>query len=158
MTRNVTRSLALIAILAFAASSALHAAEKLSTIHFIVLKDNNGKPVRNASVILHPIDEGKQKRNGLELKADGEGKCMFDGLPYGKWRIQVLAHGLQTYGEDYDIAKDDVEITIKLKTPQDQYSIYRDNPPAEGAKPDAKKDDAPKDGPPKDAPKADSPK
>ena len=158
---TMTRRLARIALLALACSSGLFAAEKLSTVRFIVLKDNNGKPVRNASVILHPMDEGKQKRNGLELKADGEGKCSFDGLPYGKWRIQVLARGLQTYGEDYDIAKDEMEITIKLKTPQEQYSIYKDNPApsAGGDKDKSDKKDTPKpDAPKADAPKADVPK
>ncbi len=141
---SMTRRLAILALLALALSPALYAAaEKLSTVHFIVLKDASGKPVRNASVVLHPIEEGKQKRNGLELKADGEGKCSFDGLPYGRWRIQVLAHGLQTYGEDFDINKDDVEITIKLKTPQEQYSIYKQTPAADAPK-DAPKPDAPK--------------
>ena len=43
-------------------------------------------------------------------------------------RVQVLAHGFQTFGEDYNIDKSKVEITIKLKRPQGQYSVYEDHP------------------------------
>ena len=119
-----------------------------SWIYFTVTKDDNGKPVRNAAVILHPVnDGGKQERGGLELKTDPDGKCNIDGIPYGKLRIQVLAHGFQTYGEDFDVEKTKTEIAIKLKRPQGQFSIYDDraqdsngapkqaDPPADGKKP-----------------------
>jgi Carboxypeptidase regulatory-like domain len=102
-------------------------------VYFTVVKDDNGKPVRNAAVIMHPVNEkGRQERGGLELKTDPEGKANFDGVPYGPLRVQVLARGFQTFGEDYNIEKDKTEITIKLKRPQGQFSIYDDpggNPP-----------------------------
>jgi hypothetical protein len=69
---------------------------------------------------------GKQRANGVELKADNEGKASFGSLPYGKIRVQVLAPGLQTFGEDYEIKEKTREIEIKLKKPQSQYSIYDD--------------------------------
>jgi Carboxypeptidase regulatory-like domain len=119
-----------------------------SWVYFTVVKDDNGKPVRNAAVILHPVAEsGKQERGGLELKTDPEGKANLDGVPLGKLRIQVLAHGFQTYGEDFDIEKPKTEIMIKLKRPQGQFSVYDDrasdasgapkqaSPPAESKKP-----------------------
>ena len=93
--------------------------EPTSWLYFVVVKDDNGKPVRNAAVIMHPVTaKGKQSRGGLELKTSAEGKCDFDGVPYGVLRVQVLAHGFQTYGEDFDIQKPKTEITIKLKQPQ----------------------------------------
>src|SRR5580693_10132878 len=96
-----------------------------SVLNFVVLKEDNGKPVRNAAVIMHPVSSrGKQERGGLELKTDAEGKTSFDGIPYGKLRVQVLAPGYQTYGEDFDINKPKMDFTIKLKRPQSQYSIY----------------------------------
>lgn len=114
-------------------------------IHFTVVKDENGKPIRNAAVVMHPVNTGgKQERGGMELKTNPEGKADYDGVPYGKLRVQVLAPGFQTYGEDFDIEKDKAEITVKLKRPQGQYSVYDDHP-AEPAKqnppppPDAKK-------------------
>src|SRR5580698_76251 len=100
-----------------------------SWLNFVVVKDDNGKPVRSASVIMHPVNtHGKQSRGGLELKTDADGKTSFDGIPYGTLRVQVLASGFQTFGEDYDIDKGKMDITIKLKHPQGQYSIYQDHP------------------------------
>ena len=118
--------------------------EPTSWLYFNVIKDDNGKPVRNAAVIMHPVNtSGKQGRGGLELKTDPEGKANFDGIPYGKLRVQVLASGFQTYGEDFDIDKAKTEITIKLKRPQGQYSVYEDhpNPPAAQQTPPAEQND-----------------
>ena len=103
--------------------------EPLATLTFLVLRDENDKPIRNAAVVMHPVDEtGKQERGGLELKTDPEGKASYDGVPYGKLRIQVLAPGFQTYGEDYQVSQPSMDITIKLKRPSKQYSIYDDHP------------------------------
>jgi hypothetical protein len=96
-----------------------------SSITFAVFKDDNGKPVRNAAVILHPVAQhGKQARGGFELKTNSEGKAESDGIPYGMLRVQVIAPGFQTFGEDYAIDQPQKEITIRLKRPQGQYSIY----------------------------------
>ena len=111
----------------------------------MVLKDYNGKPIRNAGVVMHPVNEkGKQSRGGLELKTDAEGRASFDGVPYGTLRVQVLAQGFQTFGEDYEINQPEMEITVKLKRPQGQYSIYDDHS-AEKKKDEGsdKKDEAP---------------
>jgi hypothetical protein len=101
----------------------------LSTVSFVVVRDENGKPIRNAAVVVHAVDDGgKQERGGIELKTDTDGKAEYDGIPYGKMRVQVLATGFQTYGDDYDIGKPSVDITIKLKRPTRQYSIYEEHP------------------------------
>ena len=71
--------------------------EPTSNVRFSVIRDYNGKPIRNASVVLHPVGKkGKQERSGLQLKTDSEGNTNFDGVPYGPLRIQVLAPGFQT--------------------------------------------------------------
>ena len=108
-----------------------------SWVNFVVIKDDNGKPVRNAAVIMHPVTKGKQQHGGMELKTDAEGKANFDGAPYGPLRIQVLAQGFQTYGEDFEIDKPKMEFTIKLKRPQGQYSVYDDHPKDQGKDPGA---------------------
>jgi len=101
----------------------------LASMNFLVVRDENDKPVRNAAVVMHPVDEdGKQQKNGLELKTDAEGKASFDGVPYGKLRIQVLAQGFQTYGEDFDVDKPSLDVTVKMKRPARQYSIYEEHP------------------------------
>ena len=97
----------------------------MSNMHFVVLRDYNGKPIRNAAVVLHPVtNKGKQSKGGLELKTGDDGRATIDGIPYGPLRVQVLAPGFQTFGEDYDINKPETEITVKLKRPGAQYSIY----------------------------------
>ena len=99
--------------------------EQLAEINFVVVKDDNGQPVRNASVVLHPVGKsGKQARGGYELKTDPDGKGSFSGVPFGTLRVQVIAPGFQTYGEDFAINQKEQAITIKLKRPEKQYSIY----------------------------------
>ena len=101
---------------------------QVSSTSFTVLKDETGKPVRNAAVVLHPVDKnGRQMKSGFELKTDADGKTHFDGIPYGPLRVQVIAHGFQTFGDDYQINQPDQEITIRLKRPQQQLSIYQDS-------------------------------
>jgi hypothetical protein len=91
---------------------------------------------------MHPVKKnGKQKNSGLQLKTNTDGKTSFDGIPYGVLRVQVLAQGFQTYGEDYDVNKAEMEFVIRLKRPQGQYSIYEDHPEAkkdEGKPPEQK--------------------
>ena len=96
-----------------------------SSLSFVVLKDDTGKPIRNAAVVLHLVGQhGKQAKGGFELKTDNQGKSHFDGIPYGTLEVQVIADGFQTYGGDYNVNQAEQEITIRLKRPQGQYSIY----------------------------------
>lgn len=112
-----------------------------SSLNFVVLKDDNGKPVRNAAVILHPVAEhGKQSRGGFELKTNAEGKTESDGIPYGMLRVQVIAHGFQTFGQDYTINQPEQEVVIRLKRPQGQYSIYENHPDSSTSQPKDKPD------------------
>jgi len=97
----------------------------MSSVRFVVVRETDGKPVRNADVVLHPVKrKGKQANGEMELKTDADGKASIDGIPYGPLRVQVLAPHFQTFGEDYEINKPEIEFTIKLKHPGGQYSIY----------------------------------
>ena len=117
------------AITVLLASVAAFAQDDTAMLNFQVLRDYNGKPIRNASVVMHPVQKnGKQSKGGLQIKTDGEGKASFDGAPYGKLRVQVLDPGFQTFGADYDIDKPTLEITVKMKRPAGQYSIYEEHP------------------------------
>jgi len=96
-----------------------------SRIEVTILKDVNGKPIENAAVVFHPMVGGKDEGN-MELKTNEDGKTMIDVLPTGDTvRLQVIARGFQTYGEDYKIDKSDMAIEIRLKRPGEQYSIYK---------------------------------
>ncbi len=124
--------------------------DDLSVLSFVVIRDYNGKPVRNATVVMHPVNKkGKQERGGFQLKTDADGKTSFDGVPYGKLRVQVLAEGFQTFGEDYEVNKPTMEITVRMKRPAGQYSIY-DKQPTD-TKDDKKDQSKPPSAPEKDA-------
>ncbi|HKW75685.1 MAG TPA: hypothetical protein VJN64_09190 [Terriglobales bacterium] len=95
-------------------------------ISLTVVREENGKPVRNAEVVLHVLNKsGNEKQEGLELKTHEDGKAETDGIPYGKVRVQVIARGFRTYGEDFEIKQPGTEITIKLQKPKPQVSIYK---------------------------------
>jgi len=126
MPRVFFASLALLIVpVLLAAGDQDKSSGQMSVVKFVVLKDDNGKPVRNASVILHPVKQnGKQAKGGFQLKTDADGKTESDGIPYGPLRVQVIASGFQTFGEDYTINQSEQNVTIRLKRPQNQYTIY----------------------------------
>jgi hypothetical protein len=93
-----------------------------ATIKVTVLRSTNGKPVSNAAVILHPYRNGKDE-GALELKSDSDGMIKVDVIPIGDTlRLQVIATGWETFGEDYKIETDSKEIVVKLKRPGPQSS------------------------------------
>jgi Carboxypeptidase regulatory-like domain len=95
-----------------------------SKIEVTVLKDFNGKPIENASVIFHTLNDP----GNMELKSNEDGKATIDVLPIGETiRLQIIAKGYQTYGGDYKIEKDQMAIEIRMKRPGEQYSIYKDH-------------------------------
>ncbi len=100
--------------------------EKTALVNMTIVKEANGKPVKNAEVVLHLVaPNGKQRPEGLELKTHDDGKAEASAIPYGKVRIQVIAPGFKTYGEDFDVNQPNLVITIKLQKPADQFSIYK---------------------------------
>jgi hypothetical protein len=100
--------------------------QKTASVNMTVIRNSSGKPVKNAEVVIHLIDtHGKQKQEGLELKTHDDGKAEATGIPYGKVRIQVIAPGFRTFGEDFSIDQPNHEFTIKLQKPAEQLSIYK---------------------------------
>lgn len=100
-----------------------------------VTRASTGKPVDNASVIFHPIVDGKSAGN-MELKTNDDGQTVLDLLELGSTvRLQVIKDGFQTFGEDFKIDKDQMAIAVKLHRPAEQYSIYKDH---NGAKDNSK--------------------
>jgi hypothetical protein len=102
------------------------APEQFCSLGFVVLRDSDGRPVKNASVVIHFLrTDGSQGGEGLQLKTDSDGRASVDDIPYGKLRLQVVAHRLQTYGEDFEVKQAKQEFVIRLKPPADQVSIYK---------------------------------
>jgi hypothetical protein len=131
MKRSVSMVMAVMTVLASGMIGSARAQDDegpMSRLRFVVVRDSDGKPVRNAEVVLHPVKrKGKQAKGEMELKTDAEGRTNIDGIPYGPLRVQVLAPHFQTFGEDYEINQAEMEITVKLKRPGGQYSIYENH-------------------------------
>ncbi|MGA7340634.1 MAG: hypothetical protein WBX18_08550 [Terracidiphilus sp.] len=104
-----------------------------SRIEVTVLKSVNGKPIENAAVIFHPI-EGDKDKGALELKTNEDGKAIIDVIPIGDTvRLQIIANGYQTYGQDYKIDKAEMSMEVHLKRPGAQYSIYKSDSATAGS-------------------------
>jgi hypothetical protein len=94
-------------------------------IEVTVVNDVNGKPIMNAAVVFHPMIGDKDQGN-MELKTNEDGKTVIDVIPIGDTvRLQIIAKGFQTFGNDYKVDKDSLTIGIRLKRPGEQYSVYK---------------------------------
>jgi hypothetical protein len=83
------------------------------------------KPVANASVYVRFNTSGGFLRHDklaeMNFKTNQDGSVKVPEIPQGKVLIQVIATGWHTYGEWYDIDKDEDTITIKLAPPPHWY-------------------------------------
>ena len=129
-----------------------------SKVEITVVRASDSKPIENAAVIFH-VDMDGDKGN-MELKTNEDGKSVIDVLPIGStMRLQIIAKGFKTYGEDFKIDKADMAFGIRMKRPGEQYSISKDHSgdgtaqknPDDGKQPDAgeqgEQKDQPKDKP-----------
>ena len=97
-------------------------------INISVVRATNGKPIPSAAVVFHPVDAKGHDQGAMELKTDPDGKTSLDVIPVGETvRLQVIATGFQTFGNDYVANAATKEIVIRMKRPTAQYSIYKDN-------------------------------
>ena len=125
LLRSVLVSAALLA--AFAACAP--AAAPMTKIN-IVLKDQAGKPVDRASVVVNFVQGhsvvklGKAIRTTFELRSNQEGEARIPSIPQGKIRVQVIAKGFQTFGQTFDVTEEEKTLDITLNPPQQQYSAH----------------------------------
>ena len=97
-------------------------------IDVTILRDVDGKPIENAAVIFHPM-EGEKDKGNMELKSNEDGKAVIDVLPIGDTvRLQIIAKGFQTFGQDYKLDKPQLAIEVRMKRPGEQYSVYKSHP------------------------------
>lgn len=106
-------------------------------VQVTVVKGWNGRPILNAAVVFRTSEDGKD-RGSMELKTNEEGKAELDLIPVGsKLRLQVIANGYQTYGDDYTVDSATKTIVVKMNKPTKLYSIYDPNAPAAANSPAA---------------------
>lgn len=111
----------------------------VSRVEITVLRDSDSKPVENAAVVFHLVGD----KGNMELKTNEDGKSIIDVLPIGStMRLQIIAKGYQTYGEDYKIDKAEMTFGVRMKRPGEQYSIYNDHDQEADKQKDDKNGDA----------------
>ena len=122
------RTLLVSAVLAAAlAVSALAAPMTKITI---VIKNQSGKPVDRASVIVNFIQGhsivklGKAVHTSYELRSNQEGEATIPSIPQGKIKIQVIAKGFQTFGQVFEVNEEEKTLDVTLNPPQQQYSAH----------------------------------
>ncbi len=114
----------LIVPLCLVAGNRKKAPEQFSALSFVVLRDSDGEPMKNASVVIHFLrKDGSEEPDGLQLKTDAEGRAGITDIPYGNLRVQVIAPRLQTYGDDFVVNQAQQEFVIRLKPPAGQVSL-----------------------------------
>jgi len=96
----------------------------------IVVTNQAGKPVDNASVIVKFV-AGRSKtkfganiRTEWDMKTNQEGVAKLPSIPQGKILVQIIAKNYQTFGETFDVDEENKTIDIKLNPPQQQYTVH----------------------------------
>ena len=96
-----------------------------------VRKASNDKPVERASVIVRFVEGrsamklGKKVMTSYQLKTNQEGVAMIPPIPQGKIQVQIIAKGLQTFGQIFDVGEEEKTVEIKLNDPQAQHSVHQ---------------------------------
>lgn len=133
--RNFTRWVVLYLVLeiagmfgSFSTRLACAAPNEVSRLTLHVLKEENKKPVASAHVVVRFVSGKKllikDIRTSWEAQTNKEGELVLDEIPQGNVKIQIIAKGYQTFGDDFELTKTDEDVTILLKPPAKQVSAY----------------------------------
>ncbi len=127
-----------LAVALLAASQIMFAAVPQTSLT-VSVKNQRGKPVDNAAVILdflgsHQITKlGKRKATHWEARTNQEGVARFPPIPQGTLQLQVVGKDYQTYGKKVEVDEEKKILEVELNPPQKQYSAH--DPMPEGPKP-----------------------
>ena len=92
-----------------------------------VLNETNKQPVVGAHVVVRFTEERllrRDKRVSWEAKTNRKGEIVLSDLPTGNVKVEVIAKGFQTYGDQHDLEKPQEKVTILLQPPKGQVSAY----------------------------------
>ena len=122
------RSRRFLALLLLAVAVVLPAVgeDKTTRLTLQVLREADKQPVADAHVVLHFKVEKllKDKRASWEAKTNRKGVVVLPDVPLGVAKVQIIARGYQTYGDEHELSKPEEAVTILLKPPQKQVSAY----------------------------------
>lgn len=95
-----------------------------------VLRAADGKPLKNAAVVFHPV-QGDTVEGNMELKTNDEGVATLSIVPQGSQvLVQVIVPGYRTFGQRYDVPGSEKSVTVRMLPPDQQYSIYEKPKPS----------------------------
>ena len=97
----------------------------------VLVQDESGTPIPRASVVVGRIvskpdaEKVKVKKGRMQLRTSMQGTAPLPPLEQGRYMIQVISPGFQTYGSA-DLVLDQAEqsLTITLEPPKEQVSVH----------------------------------
>jgi hypothetical protein len=92
-----------------------------------VLSAPGREPIPDAHIVVRFTEERmlrRDKRSSWETKTNRNGVAVLAGIPTGPVKVQVIARGYQTYGDQHELRNPEEEITVVLEPPQGQVSAY----------------------------------
>jgi hypothetical protein len=97
----------------------------------VLVQDESGVPIPRASVVIGRIvskpgaDRVKVKKGRMQLRTSMQGTAPLPPMEQGRYMIQVISPGFQTYGSA-DVVLDQAEqsLTITLEPPKRQVSVH----------------------------------
>lgn len=101
--------------------------DKTTRLTVLVLDEATRKPVYNAHVVVRFERDRKLRRDqrvSWESKASQKGEVILGTIPRGTVKVQVIARGYQTYGDQHELTQSEQTVTISMKTPSGQKSAY----------------------------------
>ena len=118
--------LGIVLLLSMAAVLPAAAQDDKTQLTLKVLRESDKAPVADAHIVIHFTEERllRDKRGTWETKTNRKGEVMLPNVPLGTAKVQVIARGYQTYGNQHELTKPEEEVTILLKPPQKQVSAY----------------------------------
>lgn len=94
----------------------------------VTVLDTEGKPLPNAGVVLRQtkVFKGRMAKDpfNVEIHTNDKGKAVVQGFAPGWVEVQVIAHGFQTYGQNFIMTKANENVEVKMKPPRSQVTIY----------------------------------
>lgn len=114
----------------------LAADKEYTTLTVAVMDAVKDRPVPKAAVTVHFVSgrrmlRMKKVRAEWNTKTNNKGLAELPEMPSGRVRLQVIAPGFQTYGDEFEISGKEQTVTVKLKRPSDkQVSAHEAPEPA----------------------------
>lgn len=97
----------------------------------VLVQDQSGTPVPRASIVIGRItskpgaEQVKVKKGRMQLRTSMQGTAPLPPMEQGRYMIQVISPGFQTYGSaDLVLDQPEQSLTITLEPPKKQVSVH----------------------------------